>query len=413
MEALRHNPSTIAEVTFPQKEGGPVTVWHNLKEQPTPFRKYLKMNGADEQLIDTLVDKDGKWIHKVEKEIDPYAMEPEELLYELVGHLDPEYKAVDISLNGIKEEGFNKHDKGHALWVGRGGLELLKQGNYDKDTQRRFVMAAAAHDLGNAFSRKAQSILAPRIFKETFVNLKVTDEDFAIVSQAIERHDEETANWLLEESLASDDSQEDHTKRTKHMQNLFTPEGLALIIADKAAVGRNRLSEKPKDTSAVDRTKHTEVNLLLETSKLGVEGDTFIWNMDYKPEITDEEYEERKAYAMPHSKREGYKAYVSKETQEKYLRDGVLHFRTEVDNFYEIYDTRVYLATEAAFALFKNIDKVSIRFVDSPNKDRPEDKFIIEKVMNRNDRSRVFRNIDADLTPHPNHPSQKHLRVVA
>jgi hypothetical protein len=414
MEALKKSPHEISFVTLPS-EGDPITVWHKLEEKPRPIREYLIKNGCDERIVNKLITKEGILNYKIDNEINPYEMDAKDLLLTLCKHLAPVYKAVDVSLNGIYEHGFNKHDLRHAMWVGKTGLSLLEQGGYDEDTKRRFVVAAAAHDLGNLLSRKAQSELAPRIFKEIFTNFKMKEEDLNISFDAIERHDEETALWLINEAKKFDDSPDDHTSRTKQMKELFSSEACALIIADKTAVGRKRLSEKPVDYSAVESTKHTEVNLVFETTQVAKQGEKFVWNMDFMTEISPIEMRKIGQYAMPHSERDGYKPYVSNKTHERYLKDGRPYMATEIDNFYEIYRERVYLTTEAALALFDDVKRVEISFIDRPDKNRPEDEHIVRKSIPRNYRSEVFRHIeeDHDFSDHPHNLSRKHLKMVS
>jgi len=139
---------------------------------------------------------------------------------------------------------------------------------------------------------------------------------------------------------------------------------LALIIADKTRISRDRLSEKAVSTKAIDENEHIEVNLLGQTDCLVIKKDHALVKFNYHPYANFEEVEK-----YPHlfkvSKHYGFRAAVSADAKK-------LHkFATPIDNFstwrhkyWKIYHERTMLTIYCLFALFPHIDFVKIQMVD-------------------------------------------------
>ncbi len=343
-------------------ERTPVVAIHKPGDQVLDLRQTLLSVHSDE-FVDTLISPSGEWQYYVEEHLNPYDMQPRELLARFMDDLEPVYEAVSLSLDALKPYGYNRHDRQHAEKVGETGLYLLEAGGYDLSVQRRFAAAAAAHDLGNLLSRFSQSVLAPQVFHGLYPNLAFSKMDWAKIERAVKRHEEDVANGLNE-------SNQRHTdplsldKRSSYMLKQFGPEGVALIASDKMHIGRDRLSAKAIHPEAVDADSHTATNLLLGTTHTEAKGDKFIWRLDFNPEINETELPKLRGLALPHSSRNGYKAYVSRHTHELYRSEGKPHFKSTVENFFEIYSGRVALTVESIFALLPGIDVFEMGFTD-------------------------------------------------
>ena len=340
----------------------PVIAIHKPGSTAIDLRRLL-LQKQDETAVNKLINPEGKWIYRVDRTIDPADTSPRDLFKGFMNDLEPVYNAVSFSLDSLRPYGFNRHDRAHVERVGETGFYLLEQGGYDENTQRLFAAAAASHDLGNLLSRFSQSVLATQIFRDIYPNLKFEQKDWRKIERAVKRHEENIARGL-HDSYLKHATPTTLAKRSTDMLNHFRPEGLALIASDKMHVGRERVSVKANDPRAVDSDPHTATNLLLETTSTTVQGDKFSWNLDFNPEVRASELPRFGGLALPHSSRDGYKIYVSQHAHDLYRNEGKPHFKSAVEQFFDIYQERVELTVESIFALLPNVQTFEMGFAD-------------------------------------------------
>lgn len=359
VELARQQQSHAREISLGKS---PVVAIHKPGSSAIDLRHLLLQNHA-ETAVNSLIDPDGKWVFRVDRTIKPATISPRNLFKGFMDDLEFVYEAVSDSLDTIYPNGFNRHDRAHVERVGETGLYLLEQGGYDEDTQRRFAAAAASHDLGNLLSRFSQSILAPQVFHNIYPNLAFSKKDWTSIERAVKRHEEDVARGLRN-SYLEHTAQTTLDRRSTDMLKRFGPEGLALIASDKMHVGRDRISTKATDHNAVDDDLHTATNLLLETTATAIRGDRFSWELDFNPEVHDAELPRLKGLALRHSSGEGWKAYVPTPVHEIYRREGKPHFKSTVEQFFNLYEDRVALTVESIFALLPDVQAFEMGFAD-------------------------------------------------
>ena len=368
---MKFNPKDLIK-------GKKLYVQHRADEKPVLAVNYLKSIGLAKKDLGQIFDNAGNWKYQITDEVDPFSLSLSDLKNLLLENLEIVYKFVSPSLDRKFKYGFNRHDIEHIEDVTGEVKKILKWKKSDKKQVAIGIIAAASHDLGNLLSRSYHAHLSPYLLRLIFPNLKIKNKDWERIKLAINNHElgvlEKTIDW-----------QKSSEKIIKELKSKFLPEALALILADKTRYGRNRISDKPKSPKAIDADIHLEVNLLGRTEKLKYSGTNFTWQLKYFAFATEDEVSQRPHLFRPKSTGPGFKASVSKETQNRYrLEIPVDHFSTWRQKFWNVYLKRNMMAIYSAFALFPKLNTFTVKMVDLVNPDSNLSETVIYKTRKEN-----------------------------
>ncbi len=340
--------------------GGKPYVRHSRDDTPQLARDYLIGHGCSQETVDKLFDEQGNWKYQIDRSFDPFTYSAAQLEKMLLSDLAPVYELVSDSLDGIHEHGFNKHDLDHIIDVTRESRRLLEETSADQRTKIIGIIASVAHDLGNILSRKSHSKISPILFRQIFPNIKIGKEDWLRIKNAVRYHDEP----VIEEEISSWKVKSSREKVEK-FREVFYPETLALLVADKTRITRERLSRKPKSHRAVDENKHIEVNLLGETESVIIKREHATVTFHYRPYANEEEAKRYPHFFQKSRHGTGFRASVSEETKRLHeFETPIDHFSVWRHQYWEIYSYRTILYVYCLFALFPHIEIVKLKMVD-------------------------------------------------
>src|SRR5437588_12452449 len=142
----------------------------------------------------------------------------------------------------LGELGATGHGFRHAKIVARDARNLLKGLGYEKRVSERAAIAGYLHDMGNFISRGGHPQSGAAISYHILGELGMPYKEIGIVLGAVGNHDEGIGQPV-------------------------SPEGAALILADKADVHRSRVRNKDPDTFDI----HERVNYAAGSSVLSVD----------------------------------------------------------------------------------------------------------------------------------------------
>jgi metal-dependent HD superfamily phosphatase/phosphodiesterase len=148
-------------------------------------------------------------------------------------------RLADLNLGEI---GYTEHGFRHAKIVSRDARKLLKGLGYSDREPERAAIAGYLHDLGNFVSRKGHPQTGASICYPILTELGMPYREVGIVLGAIGNHEEGDGLPV-------------------------SPEGAALILADKSDVHRSRVRNKVPETFDI----HDRVNFAAESSILSVD----------------------------------------------------------------------------------------------------------------------------------------------
>lgn len=282
--------------------------------------------------------------------------------------LDAIYGVANSSLDVLFVDGFNRHDVPHIDEVVKRTVQLLDIAEMSEDVKRRAIVAARGHDLGNIASRKAHSLLSPRMLALWVPQLLDDPQQWRIIRRAIELHNEPVAAGIIDGW--NHPSPPDEVEIARKMRIVFGPEALALIIADKWDIGPHRLSDKARSREAIERDSHLVANNMFRTRDLNLsqDGRIFTVEIDFRPGLSVEEtrqYSEngKAELIRPHSD-QGARHFVPQVLHDMHRHYGVPHFYVAESLFWETYLDRIKFSLRAAFALFPEIERICISFSD-------------------------------------------------
>ena len=153
--------------------------------------------------------------------------------------------------------GFTEHSRGHAVKVAETAGNILEKLGYNQHTIELARIAGYMHDMGNCVNRvdhaHSSAIMAFQILRD----LKVPDEDIAVIVSAIGQHDEATG--MAVDAVSA-----------------------ALILADKTDVRRNRVQNPVPATFDI----HDRVNYAALSTKLTIQKEKKVIQMEL--ELDDE-----------------------------------------------------------------------------------------------------------------------------
>jgi len=142
----------------------------------------------------------------------------------------------------LGELGYTEHGFRHAKIVARDARNLLKGLGYEKRVSERAAIAGYLHDMGNFISRAGHPQSGAAISYHILGELGMPYKEIGIVLGAVGNHEEGIGQPV-------------------------SPEGAALILADKADVHRSRVRNKDPETFDI----HDRVNYAAESSVLSVD----------------------------------------------------------------------------------------------------------------------------------------------
>jgi uncharacterized protein len=142
----------------------------------------------------------------------------------------------------LGELGYTEHGFRHAKIVARDARKLLKNLGYEKREPERAAIAGYLHDMGNFISRAGHPQSGAVISYQILSELGMPYKEIGIVLGAVGNHEEGIGQPV-------------------------SPEGAALILADKADVHRSRVRNKDPETFDI----HDRVNYAAESSVLSVD----------------------------------------------------------------------------------------------------------------------------------------------
>lgn len=332
-----------------------------------PVRSRLAALGVSVPDLDRVFNHRGEIPGQNTSSIDIYGFPLQELPVVdgwLRGRLTPAYGLIDPSLSERRPGGTNLHGTPHADAVTEYTVNFLRYAGADALTQRRGLIAARIHDLGNFISRDYHAFISPEIASRLVPEVLDSPQDWGIIQDAVFFHDTDSIREAAPELLDLP-----ATDMIKWMRELG-PEANALFLADKTDVGRQRVNTiefKPEE--GYDR--HTELNLLSRTNAINLsdDGKKLVWDIDFNPIMFEEESRRLPHLSRSRSDHEGNRALVSDRMHKLHREYGTSHFDTWKRDFWELYLARTRLAACAAFALFPNMETFEIRMSDSEGRE--------------------------------------------
>lgn len=270
-----------------------------------PAGEYWGQVGIKEDVINQIVDTEGKWIFQVpdEKVKDLFQMDPlaaaEGMIDAMAVLYDNNRYPLHDSVIREKEgkqfglDGMNEHGQQHVKWVTRNTYAFLKMAQpFRKDiTERTFrvgTTAAAGHDVGQILLRNGQEIGSVAVLEHAMSGLKGQVDGFFFedVKRAIVIHPEANVTDLAERVWHTAGNA---AATIQKMYEELRPEELALILADKLHIGQDRLPSKWRDSDGILRDLHVGVNAAFDVDAAGYtpNGNTFKVEMAYNPGLEE------------------------------------------------------------------------------------------------------------------------------
>src|SRR5260370_235714 len=142
----------------------------------------------------------------------------------------------------LGELGYTEHGCRHANVVARDARKLLMGLGYEEREPERAAIGGYLHDMGNFISRAGHPQSGASMVYEILGELGMAYKEIGIVLGAVGNHEEGIGQPV-------------------------SPEGAALILADKADVHRSRVRNKDPETFDI----HDRVNYAAESSVLSVD----------------------------------------------------------------------------------------------------------------------------------------------
>ena len=88
--------------------------------------------------------------------------------------------------------GYTEHSRGHAVKVAETAGNILEKLGYNQHTIELAKIAGYMHDMGNCVNRVDHAHSSAIIAFQILRDLKIPDEDIAVIVSAIGQHDEAT-----------------------------------------------------------------------------------------------------------------------------------------------------------------------------------------------------------------------------
>lgn len=361
---------TIADKSFSPDQNGRVFPLVNHTSDPRgpfmPALAYLEEVTGEPDELQQIFGPRGNFIHS-EGDTDPLSIDPRELMSYLRGSNRLIYDLSEHSPDAHSEEGYNRHGDMHTSRVMRNTYGFVQTSGGTKMDQVLGVFSAGMHDDGYPFAKEAHALVASNMTEFIFPVLSQPSGNFErvygtktpmeYIRRIIDNHDSD----VVKATIAGWGNLGPNEVVAKMADYLGKP-GLALIVADKIDIGRDRISWK-QIPSRMRRDKHAELNFLGQNAGLGEFGNHLVWKLNFTPEITDADKRKYPNWA---------RSLVREESKEE------LYHRW-VSLFWGIYGERTALMVQAALGLYPNAEGLEIQFLEEG---RLEDK-VIKKSFNR------------------------------
>lgn len=327
--------------------------------------EYLQEVGVSPEEIAIFFNERGNWDYDVSDISDIYSLRSYDADTLLKEAFKPINRIIDRSLDGVSPDGFNKHGELHSNRVVKQELVLLDYIGAEDAVKRDAVIAGRAHDIGCVLARDPHAYISQRMLQVMLPSIKEDPERYKRISKAIIFHDSDTLGGITSRwnGLSSDE-------RLQKLADFMRPEGLALLMADKIEIGRDRISDKVLAGSLI-KDPHAVANLLGRHDSLEPRGDALVWTLKYNPTFTDKEMRKFKHFA------EGWKR--RRESGEVNIT-----FQDWQNVFWRIYTNRVITLAESALAFFPFMDRVDIQMVDQQTGDESQVVKIHRGSLDRN-----------------------------
>lgn len=345
----------IANRYFPK--GGQVFVDHT--GPLLPARSFFENLGVYNGKLDRVVTADNTWVPSAELREDFYDASPQRMYDFLRGRLRDVYYLTDQALTTLRPGGFNLHGETHIDWVTSNVRTLLQSAGASRLALVRGISAARGHDLGNFASRPNHATLSPEVFTRCVPEITSNAQNWEIIERAILLHGADDFKHMLPgwERMSAEE------KIAAMIE--FGPEANALIIADKADIGRRRVNSQVFDVSEYDIDPHTEVNLLGYTESIRrTKKNNLRWEMEFAPGMTPEEREKYPHLSKERSNHDGIRARASAASHAIYRENQIPHFDAWKNLLWEVYLEGIERVIISSFALFPNLKAVIIRMSD-------------------------------------------------
>ncbi len=174
---------------------------------------------------------------------DPHAAHPMVKLPAVKSH--PAVKAfIRLADESLGHLGYTEHGYRHAKIVARDARKVLQGLGFEHREPERAAIAGYLHDMGNFISRAGHPQSGAAISYQILTELGMPLPDIGVILGAVGNHEEGIGQPV-------------------------SPEGAALILADKADVHRSRVRNKDQDTFDI----HDRVNFAAESSFLSVDAE--------------------------------------------------------------------------------------------------------------------------------------------
>lgn len=338
-----------------------------------PARELLLSQGAPETTVNTVFTTEGRF--KVpSRQPNPDMMSPFALAECITQAVEPIYELVDYSVNMIYPYGFIRHNMPHIERVlARGYGYLLdtvahNTGFYQDrsaivDGQKAFVTAALTHDIGNLQGRDDQTGLSIAIMHNIFPQLEESLAFLKKVEEIIQSH----SNSGLEKTITSwgATSADDIINR---LHKEYSPELLALFLADKVDRGRQRIHPKSATTEAFDANEHIALNFFGSTKQadFSEDGKQFQWNIAVSNRLSESD-----RIAFPAISPDGTHAYIPNSWQKDMQETNKTFFEEFQDKLWHTSSGKLLQTVMVAFALSPAMQEFQLSFIPSSFEEMP------------------------------------------
>ncbi len=357
-------PAEIAQINHTGLEG-----------KGRPARAFLLDVGAPLEKVNRVLALDGQLQVRADSSRDPFTLSPFGVAEHLREPLEKIHDLVGYSLGNGVRLGFTEHDITHIDRTAERTDSLLGQAQRtrsDITPVTRWIGAvdSTAHDGGCFLGRGEHESISFGILTRIEPRLLEKPEIAQQIQRDILLHRESQARRVLEDLQFPYSPHAD--REIELMAEHFSPQALALIIADTTDVTKkrtNRLAlDKISSAEELLSDTHVELNLLWETTKVGLsdDGKSFTWQLTFNKHMTPEELVLYNKLAKPSSNGNGerQRALVSNGTYKLYEQDAIPQFTTLEAKFWRTYYGDILQAVQASFALFPTMTMFNLEMVD-------------------------------------------------
>lgn len=361
---------------------GPALINHEGVEGGyVPAMQLLAGRGCRPEVLSRYFSPEGWWIYKV-SDGTKFWEKPFDKMKTFLGtnFLEAYNVLARASLDTIRESGFNLHDAEHIDKVTQTVIGILRLAGYrDEAVLQCAVAAAMLHDIGNIFSRQAHSSLSVSVAVRSIDGIREDPIKYKTFDEAVRFHDESS----LKEDILHWGGNLGALQIIEHMRLRYSPVTLALYIADKVQIGRDRVNDIKRSSQPVDEP-HAEVNLLGKTTEIVISPDETeaVWRLEFLPLMHGIDLERLTNYSRDKSDGEGKKPFVSAQTQALFNRNPfpVPYFHRWNELIKTLYHERTVIAIYALFALFPKLKKAHIIMHDGPRSKQRETAMAGQKI---------------------------------